>query len=367
MRVAPRFLPRTCARCAWRALWIQRREQRAPGARGGAPVRASIERGTQRRQRLACVATAPARLLQGTHRVDLSCVVELRADGVEVGARRWRRGAQGLRDGGQIAASQRSVEARGGRDAIARRGRAGGGRGPRGPPMQGHHSVPSHSSAKATVASAQACTAPCTNGTWIQRCAGSPAFPEAGAGADAATPAPPGETCTARSGTVAVRAAPASTSHHGMRGPGTRRTPAREGTTENLRTTRTCGRPCANDSSTCGGSANTCAPSMPPSCSSGNCVALAPSMRASTVMLAASPARAACGVARYCSDSPRSGSHGCGALAGTARTCSVRGAPRAARSRRPSPNRSSKKPPTPCPRKRAPGIASGPLRSGTSR
>ena len=101
----------------------------------------------------------------------------------------------------------------------------------------------------------------------------------------------PGATCSDSAGSVAVRAAPARTSHQAMRGPSMRsvagaRRHDREAARDLVR-----GRPLAKVSSTCAGSANTCAPSPAANCSSGNCAALAPSATASTATVAASPAR----------------------------------------------------------------------------
>ena len=74
-----------------------------------------------------------------------------------------------------------------------------------------------------------------------------------------------------------------------------RSVPARAGTIEKRRVIVACGRPSRRRSSTCGGSAKTCAPSPTGSTSSGTDAAPAPSTVASTTTVAASPARAACG------------------------------------------------------------------------
>ena len=122
--------------------------------------------------------------------------------------------------------------------------------------------------------------------------------------------------------------APARTSHQSMRGRGDAAAcPARAGTSENVRVTFTRGRPLSKVSSVCAGSANTCTPSTAGSCSSGICAAVAPSAVASTTTRRRPRPRAAPAACDGSAAAGRcSGSHGCGAFAGTGRTCSTRGA-----------------------------------------
>src|SRR5690606_22274306 len=100
--------------------------------------------------------------------------------------------------------------------------------------------------------------------------------PPAGTDGDVADP-PPGATSTRSGSMLAVRATPASTSHHPIRGDGTTSGPGAVGTIEKLRRTRVRGRPPTMLSSDWTGSGNTWAPSIAGSTISGSCAALAPS------------------------------------------------------------------------------------------
>ena len=110
--------------------------------------------------------------------------------------------------------------------------------------------------------------------------------------------AAPGDTCTAISGSAAMRATPASVSHHAMRGPAMRSAPSRTATTITRRTTVACGRSSTKRSSGCTGSGNNCAPVPMPRVNSGNWLAMVPSATASMVTAALSPTRSDFGASR---------------------------------------------------------------------
>src|SRR5690606_27332483 len=156
-------------------------------------------------------------------------------------------------------------------------------------------SVSNQASANSTVANAHGLTSPCTPGTRIQPSLppGGPFARESPARGTAPAPRAPvaaATTSTCSGGRLAVRAAPARTSHQAILGDGTCSGPAADGTIEKRRNTRVRGRPSTKPSSDCGGSANTCAPSIAGNSISGNWAAPAPSAVASRVTVKASPA-----------------------------------------------------------------------------